>query len=65
MKSQILFSGKSKKNITNLPSAELTKRMIKVQVPSKICRDHILTFFFFFFYISEKISLDILCELSV
>ena len=30
MKCQNLFSGKSKKNITNLSSAELAKRVVKV-----------------------------------
>ena len=30
MKSQILFSGKNKKNITNLLSAELAQRVVKV-----------------------------------
>ena len=32
MKCQILFSGKNKKNITNLLSAELAKRVVKVKV---------------------------------
>ena len=31
MKSQILFSGKNKKNITNLSSAELAKSVVKVK----------------------------------
>ena len=31
MKYQNLFSGKSKKNITNLSSAELAKRVVKVK----------------------------------
>ena len=31
MKCQNLFSGKSKKNITNLSSAELAKRVVKVK----------------------------------
>ena len=31
MKSQILFSGKNKKNITNLLSAELAQRVVKVK----------------------------------
>ena len=30
MKCQILFSGKNKKNITNLYSAELAKRVVKI-----------------------------------
>ena len=33
MKCQILFSGKSKKNVTNLLSAELAKRVVKVNLP--------------------------------
>ena len=32
MKCQILFSGKNKKNITNLPSAELAHRVVKVKI---------------------------------
>ena len=32
MKCQILFSGKNKKNITNLSSAELAQRVVKVKV---------------------------------
>ena len=32
MKCQILFSGKNKKNITNLSSAKLDQRVIKVKV---------------------------------
>ena len=32
MKYQILFSGKNKKNIVNLSSAKLAKRVIKVSV---------------------------------
>ena len=31
MKCQILFSGKNKKNIINLSSAELAKRVVKVK----------------------------------
>ena len=31
MKCQILFSGKNKKNITNLSSAELAQRVLKVK----------------------------------
>ena len=31
MKCQILFSGKNKKNITKLSSAELAKRVVKVK----------------------------------
>ena len=31
MKCQILFSGKNKKNIINLPSAENAKRVVKVK----------------------------------
>ena len=32
MKCQILFSGKNKKNVTNLPSAEKAKRVVKVNL---------------------------------
>ena len=36
MKCQILFSGKNKKNITNLSSAELAKREVKVSYTKSI-----------------------------
>ena len=36
MKCQILFSGKSRKNITSLPSADYAQRVIKVNLPSLI-----------------------------
>ena len=32
MKCQILFSGKNKKNIINLPSAENAQRVVKVKI---------------------------------
>ena len=32
MKCQILFSGKNKKNIINLPSAENAQRVVKVKL---------------------------------
>ena len=43
MKCQILFSVKNKKNITNLSSAELAQRMVKVK--DKFCsyREQILS----------------------
>ena len=34
MKCQILFSGKNKKNIINLSSAENAQRVVKVKIPS-------------------------------
>ena len=38
MQCQILFSGKNKKNITTLFSAELAKRVVKVKrlIPGKV-----------------------------
>ena len=36
MKCQILFSGKNKKNILNLPSAENAQRVVKVKVRSSV-----------------------------
>ena len=43
MKCQILFSGKNKKNIINLPSAENAQRVVKVKTINKKihqwCRD--------------------------
>ena len=35
MKCQILFSGKIRKNILNLSSAELAQRVVKVKIPLK------------------------------
>ena len=32
MKRQILFPGKNKKNITNLSSAELAKRVVNIKI---------------------------------
>ena len=37
MKCQILFCGENKKNITNMSSAELAKRVVKVKTISSIC----------------------------
>ena len=51
MQCQILYSGKNKKNITNLSSAELAKRVVNVKVLSKLAVDDILLLIFFF---SEK-----------
>ena len=38
MKCQILFSGKNKKNIINLPSAENAQRVVKVKICLKRCK---------------------------
>ena len=35
MKCQILFKGKNKTNVTNLSSAELAERVVKVKTSSK------------------------------
>ena len=40
MKCQILFSGKNKKNIINLPSAENAKRVVKVKC--RLCNCYIV-----------------------
>ena len=68
MKYQILFTGKNKKNVINLSSAELAQRVVKVKGQSKSVADNILIFiiqfFFFSFFFLEKIRLGILCELS-
>ena len=45
MKCQILFSGKNKKNIINLSSAENAQRVVKVKVmrvPVCFCTKHIV-----------------------
>ena len=49
MKCQILFSGKNKKNILNLSSAELAQRVVKVKVLSKSLAEIILNFALLFF----------------
>ena len=65
MKCQILFSRKNKKNITNLSSAESVNSVVSVKDSLfKILADKIL-FFFFFFSFSEKIRLNISCEIIV
>ena len=50
MKCQILFSGKNKKNIINLPSAENAQRVVKVKSPTTTAADENLNFCFFFFF---------------
>ena len=58
MKCHILFSGKNKKNIINLSSAENAQRVVKVKVLiTTAANDNIVCI------LSEKIRLDILCEL--
>ena len=54
MKSQILFPWKNKKNIFNLSSAELAKRMITVN-NDNIANSSFFFFFFFFFFNSTEI----------
>ena len=48
MKCQILFSGKNKKNIINLSSAENAQRVVKVKVPVTTTAYGILKFVFIF-----------------
>ena len=45
--------------------AEVFFPILTLKAPSKICSRKHSKFFFFFFFFSEKISLDISCELSV
>ena len=59
MKCQILFSGKNKKTIINLLSAEFAQNC---NVPVTIAADTFLIFFFFFFFFSDNKRLDISCE---
>ena len=47
IKYQNLFSGKNKKNITNLYSAELAKRGVALYMEYRLVADDILFFFFF------------------
>ena len=56
MKYQNLFSEKNKKNIINLSSAELARRMENVKPSSKIVIDNILKHFVFFFQ-TKNVSL--------
>ena len=42
MKCQILFSGKNKKNIINLSSAENAQRVVKVKVPRKPASENVV-----------------------
>ena len=46
MKCQILFSGKNKKNIINLSSAENAQSVVKVKAPFKLVTDGSLKHFF-------------------
>ena len=54
MKCQNLFSGKNKKNITSLSSAELAQLLVKVNTP--LC----FFFFFFFFFFSGETNISFL-----
>ena len=70
------FSGKIKKNLINLSSAESAHSMLSVKAPYKIAADNILNcsvfFCFFLFFVClfvccfffRKIWLDISCESS-
>ena len=42
MKCQILFSGKNKKNIINLSSAENAQRVVKVKAPRKPASENVV-----------------------
>ena len=55
MKCQILVSGKNKKNIINLSSAENAQRVVKVKKRSvSFCREDLLSQFLFGnFYLSQ------------
>ena len=64
MKCQILFSGKNKKNITSLSSAELARQVVTVtdynpkMTSFSVCLQWLDTksnFFFFFFFITITI----------
>ena len=59
MKCQILFSGKNKKNIINLSSAENAQRVVKVKAPHKTVAGNFFRYRFFcyafcFFFSKEK-----------
>ena len=63
MKCQILFSGKNKKNIINLSSAENAQRVVKVKAPITTAADDNLKKKKVYFL--EKTSLDISCVSSL
>ena len=50
MKYQILFTGKNKKNVISLSSAELAQRVVKVKGQSKSVAGNILIFIIQFFF---------------
>ena len=58
LKRQILFSWENKKNITNLSTAELAKRVVKVKPLSGLTQQGRLSYF------SQKIGFDFSCRLS-
>ena len=60
MKCQIQFSGKNKKNIINLSSAENAQRVVKVKALNMTTARHTLKYHSFFF--SEKTRPDTSCE---
>ena len=62
MKCQILFSGKNKKNIINLSSAENAQRVVKVKVLATSAAEGILKYLFSFnSFIVHSILLFIFC----
>ena len=63
MRCSILYSGKNKKKIILLSSAELARRVVKVKVLITIRADDIPILSIYKF-ISEKIRLNISCELD-
>ena len=59
MKCQILFSGKNKKNVTNLSSADLAQRVVKVNTfwsTEEIISVVFVRNFFTFFFFSDKLT---------
>ena len=50
MKCQILFSGKNKKNIVNLSSAEYAQRVVKVVLNLVISRQFMIYLFIYLFF---------------
>ena len=49
MKCQIIFSRESEKNTINLPSAELTQRVVKFKVPHEIFPGVFVSFLLYLF----------------
>ena len=64
MKCQMLFPGKNKKNVIILSSAELTQRVVNVEVLITVAADDILMIFVLFIR-KQALSFHVNCLLSI